>query len=299
MSGAAHPGRRLRDAMSSGTVVAPGAFNALVARAVAAAGFKACYVSGAAASNVAGYPDIGLVTLSEMCRTIGETVQACGLPVIADADTGFGEEESVARTVVEYERLGAAGLHLEDQVFPKRCGHLEGKTLTPAGHMADKVAAAAAAKASPDFIVIARTDARSVNGLEDAIARGNLYRQAGADMVFPEGLESEREFSEFARGCPGLLLANMTEFGKTPQIPASRFAELGYRLVIYPVSLLRLAMAAVTGGLDELRSRGTLESLVGRMQTRQDLYQLLGYRPDRPWSFPGTAREQSSSGSPC
>ncbi len=291
-----HPGRRLRDAMSAGTVIAPGAFNALVARAVAATGFKACYISGAAASNTAGYPDIGLVTLTEMCRTVREVVQACGLPVIADADTGFGEEESVARTVVEYERTGAAALHLEDQVFPKRCGHLEGKTLTPAGHMAEKIAAAAEAKSSPDFLIIARTDARSVNGMEDAIARATLYQQAGADMIFPEGLENEREFAEFAEACPGLLLANMTEFGKTPQIPSARFAELGYQLVIYPVSLMRLAMAAVIGGLKELMANGTLEATVGRMQTREELYELLGYRPGRPWSFPGTMREPAPRG---
>ncbi len=296
MADALHPGRRLRDAMSAGTVIAPGAFNALVARAVAASGFQACYISGAAASNTAGYPDIGLVTLTEMCRTIREVVQACGLPVIADADTGFGEEESVARTVVEYERTGAAALHLEDQVFPKRCGHLEGKTLLPAGHMAEKVAAAAEAKSSPDFLVIARTDARSVNGMEDAIARAILYRQAGADMIFPEGLEDEREFAEFADACPGLLLANMTEFGKTPQVTSTRFAEMGYQLVIYPVSLMRLAMAAVVGGLKELKDRGTLEAVVGRMQTREELYELLGYRPGRPWSFPGTVREPGSDG---
>ena len=211
--------------------------------------------------------------------------------MIADADTGYGEEVSVARAVVEFERAGAAALQLEDQVFPKRCGHLEGKTLTPAGHMAEKVAAAAEARGSPDFVVIARTDARSVSGMEDAIARANLYRQAGADMIFPEGLESEQEFAEFAEACPGLLLANMTEFGRTPQISTARFAELGYQLVIYPVSLLRLAMAAVNAGLQEIKTRGTLEALVDRMQTREELYALLGYRPGRPWSFPGTARE--------
>ncbi|MCH8211550.1 MAG: isocitrate lyase/phosphoenolpyruvate mutase family protein, partial [Planctomycetes bacterium] len=210
--------------MERGTVVAPGAFNALVGRAVARAGFEACYISGGATANVAGVPDIGLISLSEMCRTIREITQATGLPTIVDADTGYGEAESVARTVVEYERAGAAGLHLEDQVFPKRCGHLEGKTLVSIDHMVEKVAAAVSARLSDDFIIIARTDARSVTGMDDAIDRANAYRQAGADMIFPEGLESEDEFAAFAADSPGLLLANMTEFGKTPDISANRFA---------------------------------------------------------------------------
>lgn len=283
-----HPGRRLRDLMARGTVVAPGAFNALVARAVAAAGFDACYISGGATANVAGYPDIGLITLSEMCRTITEATQACGLPVIVDADTGYGEVESVVRTAVDYEQAGAAGLHIEDQVFPKRCGHLEGKTLLPAGDMSEKVAAACAYRASPDFVIIARTDARSVNGMDDAIARANLYREAGADVIFPEGLESEQEFADFAAGSPGLLLANMTEFGKTPQISAVRFGELGYRLVIFPLTMMRVAMGHVVRGLETLRSSGTAEGLLDAMQTRDDLYGLLKYRPGRQWNFPGS-----------
>ncbi len=283
-----HPGRALRDAMADRTVIAPGAFNALVARAVTAAGFEACYISGGATANVAGYPDVGLITLSEMCRTIREVTQACGLPTIVDADTGYGEVESVVRTAVDYERAGAAGMHIEDQVFPKRCGHLEGKSLITAGDMSEKVAAACHYRSSGDFIVIARTDARSVNGMTDAIERANLYREAGADVIFPEGLESEQEFAEFAAGSPGLLLANMTEFGKTPMIPASRFAELGYRLVIYPLTVMRLAMGGVVRGLAELQQRGTAEGLLGDMQTRDELYELLQYRPGRQWNFPQT-----------
>src|SRR5262245_18595711 len=217
-----HPGRMLRDRMSQGLVMCPGAFNALVARAVAEAGFDACYISGGATANVAGFPDIGLITLTEMSRTIREIVDASRLPVIVDADTGYGEVECVVRTVVEYERAGAAGLHIEDQVFPKRCGHLDGKELISAEDMCEKVAAAAKHRLSKDFIITARTDARHVSGagMKDAVARANLYRKAGADMIFPEGLESEAEFAEFAKGSPGLLLANMTEFGKTPDIPA-------------------------------------------------------------------------------
>ncbi len=283
-----HPGRRLRDGMARGTVIAPGAYDALVARAVAAAGFEACYISGGATANVAGYPDIGLITLSEMCRTIRQVTQACGLPTIVDADTGYGEVESVVRTTIEYERAGAAGLHIEDQVFPKRCGHLDGKTLIPAGDMSEKIAAAWGHRRSPDFVIIARTDARSVNGMADAIDRANLYRQAGADVIFPEGLESEQEFTDFAAGSPGLLLANMTEFGKTPQITAARFGELGYRLVIFPLSMMRLAMGHVVRGLQELKRSGTAEGLLDDMQTREALYDLMRYSPGRQWNFPGT-----------
>jgi len=285
---ATHPGQRLRSALERGTVIAPGAFNALVARAVAQAGFEAVYLSGAATANVAGYPDIGLITLTEMTRAIRETVDACKLPVIVDADTGYGEVECVVRTAVEYERAGAAAMHIEDQEFPKRCGHLDGKTLIPAGEMAEKIAAAAEHRISKDFIIIARTDARSVPGagLEEAIARANLYRQAGANMIFPEGLESEPEFATFARGSPGLLLANMTEFGKTPDIPAARFAELGYQLVIYPLSMMRLAMGHVKRGLQSLKAHGTVREVLGEMQTRQELYDLLSYKPGRQWNFP-------------
>ena len=282
-----HPGTQLRKAMSAGTVACPGAFTALVARAVAQTGFKAVYVSGGATANTAGVPDVGLLTLNEVCRTVREVADASNLPVIADADTGYGEAEMAARTVVEYERNGAAGLHLEDQVFPKRCGHLDGKTLVETSHMVEKVEAAVAAKHDPDFIICARTDARSVDGLEAAIERGRAYRDAGADMIFPEGLGSIEEFSSFAEGCPGLLLANMTEFGKTPMLHIDRFAEIGYDLVIYPVTMQRIAMNAVTSALTRLRDEGGAEGLLDDMQTRQELYDLLGYVPGAPWPFPG------------
>ncbi len=288
MSESVHPGRRLRGLMDRGTVIAPGAFNALVARAVAAAQFEACYISGGATANVAGYPDIGLVTLSEMCGTIRQITQACGLPTIVDADTGYGEVESVIRAVVEYDRAGAAAVHIEDQVFPKRCGHLDVQMLIAPGDMAEKVAAACASRPSPDLVVIARTDARSVNGLADAIERANLCREVGADVIFPEGLRSEQEFAEFAAGSPGLLLANMTEFGKTPQITAARFGELGYALVIFPLSMMRVAMGHVVRGLQEIKTSGTVEGLLDSMQTREALYELMGYRPGRQWNFPGT-----------
>ncbi|MCP3906375.1 MAG: methylisocitrate lyase [Planctomycetes bacterium] len=271
--------------MSRGVVVCPGAFNALVGRAVAHAGFEACYISGGATANVAGYPDVGIITLTEMRRTIREIVDASGLPVVVDADTGYGEVESVARTVVEYDDAGAAAMHLEDQVFPKRCGHLAGKTLVETSAMVEKIEAACANRLDEDFVIIARTDARSVVDLDEAIARANAYRAAGADMIFPEGLESEEEFAHVASASPGLLLANMTEFGKTPHITAPRFGELGYDLVIYPLTMMRLAMGHVTRGLAELKTTGTAAGLLDEMQTRSDLYELLDYDPGVPWGF--------------
>lgn len=286
MSTHEHPGARLRRALASGTVQCPGAFNALVARAVAQAGFNAVYISGGATANSAGYPDVGLISLSEMCRTIREVSTASGLPVVADADTGYGEVEMVRRTVTEYARAGAAALHLEDQVFPKRCGHLDGKQLVPVEHMVEKVKAAADNRPDDGFIIIARTDAASVTGLDDAIERSKRYRDAGADMIFPEGLKSVEEFDAFAKSCPGLLLANMTEFGKTPMIDVTTFSDMGYDLVIYPVTMQRVAMAAVTRRLGELASQGGAGGFLDAMQTRTELYDLLGYTPGEEWTFP-------------
>lgn len=282
-----HPGRVLRERMQRSAVMAPGAFDALVARAVGRAGFEAVYISGGATANVAGYPDIGLITLSEMTRTIREISQASGLPTIVDADTGYGEVECVIRTTIEYERAGAAAMHIEDQVFPKRCGHLDGKELISIDAMCDKIAAAARSRLSEDFIIIARTDAAGVSGFEAAVERANAYRAAGADMVFPEGLTSEEQFGEMAQRSPGLLLANMTEFGKTPLITAERFARLGYALIIYPLSMMRLAMGHVVRGLETLRRDGSAAALIDDMQTRAELYELLDYTPGRQWNYPG------------
>lgn len=293
---AAHPGDRLRAAMERGVVAAPGAFNGLVARAVAQAGFDACYVSGGATSVAAGVPDVGLLTLDHFSRVVREVVTGSGLPVVADADTGFGEEEMVRRTVIEYNHAGAAGLHLEDQVFPKRCGHLDGKALIPVEQAASKIAWAA--KASRDcsggsFIVCARTDAKGVEGFDAAVDRAAAYVSAGAEMIFPEGLASEDEFADFATrlrqstaGRRVYLLANMTEFGKTPLVPLERFGEMGYDLVIYPVTTMRVAMGAVTRALATLAERGTVEPFLDEMQTRQELYGLIGYTPGEPWEFP-------------
>jgi len=284
-----------RAAASKTCLMMPGAFNALCALAIRQAGFEAGYISGAATSVCAGVPDVGILTLDHFVRLIREIADASGLPLIADADTGFGESEMVRRTVIEYARAGAAGLHLEDQVFPKRCGHLDGKKLVPLDHAVEKVGAAVRAAQEVDgFIICARTDARGVEGLEAAVARAAAYLEAGADMIFPEGLTSEQEFATFAtslqssagKGRKYHLLANMTEFGKTPLIPAKRFGELGYSCVIFPVSLLRVAMGAVSRALAELRHDGGVPAFIDEMQTREQLYALINYKPGIEWGFP-------------
>ncbi len=302
------PAARLRAAMDAGCTPIPGAFNALCARAIAKAGFPACYISGAATSVCAGVPDVGLLTPEHFARCIREAADASGLPVLADADTGFGEAEMVRRTVIEYSRAGAAGLHIEDQKFPKRCGHLDGKELVPTDHMIEKIQwackAASDSVSGPSaqcpvpsaLLICARTDARGVEGFEAAINRASAYTLAGADMIFPEGLATEGEFAEFARamkriahpvtGKPPYLLANMTEFGKTPMIPLTRFAQLGYSCVIYPVSLLRIAMGAVTRALETLKQDGSVERLLPQMQTRKELYDLIAYTPGSAWEYP-------------
>lgn len=286
--------------MKTRCLAAPGAFNALAARLVARAGFDACYVSGAATSVSTAVPDIGILTLDHFTRVIREICAAAHdaqgpIPVIADADTGFGEAEMVRRTVIEYNHAGAAALHIEDQAFPKRCGHLDGKTLVPIDHAVEKIQWAA--KASRDcsdgrLIICARTDARSVEGMDAAIDRAKAYIQAGAEMIFPEGLESEDEFATFAStlraAAPScLLLANMTEFGKTPIINLQRFDRMGYNLVIYPVTTLRVAMGAVSSALAALKRDGSVASFLDDMQTRQELYDAIGYTPGQPWEIPG------------
>lgn len=271
---------RLRAALRDHPVVMPGAFNALTARAIERAGFEAAYLSGAALANsLLGVPDVGLTTLSEAAWHAARCAAVTTIPIIADADTGFGGPENAARTVQEFERAGLAGLHLEDQEFPKRCGHLAGKRLVPADEFCGKIAAAVAARRDPDFLIIARTDARGVTSYDEAVERGRAYVAAGADMIFPEALESREELARFARDVPVPLLANMTEFGRTPALTVAELSELGYRVVIFPVTLQRIAMKAVTDALHELKSQGTARGLLDRMQTRQELYDLLGYKP--------------------
>jgi methylisocitrate lyase len=271
------PGRRLRDAWSAGPVLLPGAFSPLVARMAERLGFPAVYLSGAALSASAGLPDVGLVTLTEFVEAARAITQATTLPLVCDADTGFGEALNVERTVKLFESAGVAGIHLEDQQLPKRCGHLSGKALVMPEEMAAKLRAAVAARRDPDFVLIARTDARGVNGFADAVRRARLYREAGADAIFPEALETPDEFAAFAREVPGPLLANMTEFGKSELLDAATLAKLGYRLILFPVTTLRVALKAVEAVLTEIRDTGTQRGSLDKMLTRAQLYDLLGY----------------------
>lgn len=271
---------RLRAAIRDHAVVLPGAINALSARLIERCGFEAIYLSGAALANsTLGLPDVGLTTLTEAAAHATRCAAVTSIPIIMDADTGFGGPENAARTVEEFERAGLSGLHLEDQEFPKRCGHLQGKKLVPVDEFCTKIAAAVAARRDPEFLIIARTDARAVTSYDDAVARAHAYLRAGADAIFPEALEDRAEFERFARDVPATLLANVTEFGRTPYLSVSEFAALGYRLVIFPVTLQRIAMKAMEQALRELRASGTQRGLLDQMQTRQELYDLLDYQP--------------------
>jgi methylisocitrate lyase len=272
------PGARLRARLKQGLLVLPGVFNAITALLAEQVGFEALYLSGAGVTNsLLGMPDIALITLTEMAQQARYVARAVRLPVVADADTGYGETLNVVRTVEEFEQAGLAGLHLEDQVAPKRCGHLDGKQVIPAEEMVKKIRAAVRARSDPNFLLIARTDARSINGLEDAIARAQRYLDAGADAIFPESLESREEFEAFARAVSAPLMANMTEFGKTPYLGAQEFAEMGYAMVIFPMTAFRVMMHAAREALHTLKETGTQQGLLDRMQTRKELYELLRY----------------------
>jgi methylisocitrate lyase len=271
------PGRKLRQAWQAGTIAVPGVFNALVARMAERLGFPAVYLSGGALSAGFGVPDVGLIMLSEFAEAARQITQACALPLICDADTGFGETLNVERTVRLLETAGAAGLHLEDQQLPKRCGHLSGKQLIEPQAMAAKIRAAVAARKDHDFVIIARTDARGVNGYEDAVARAKLYLQAGADAIFPEALESREEFARFAKDVPAVLLANMTEFGKSPNLDVAALGELGFRMVLFPLTAFRTAMRSAFDTLRELKESGHQQKSLPKMLTRAELYDLLDY----------------------
>lgn len=285
MNSSAKRSARLRALLDEKCIAMPGAINALSARLIQQMGFDAMYLSGAVLANsVGGVPDTGLMTLTESeahCKSIARVTD---LPIIADADTGYGEAENTARTVQVLEQAGISGIHLEDQVFPKRCGHLQGKELVPAEHFCEKIQAAAQAKVSDDFLLIARTDARGVLGIEETIRRANLYLEAGADAIFPEGLRSAEEFAQVGKAVQGLLLANMTEFGGTPYLSVNEFAAMGYNMVIFPVTLQRAAMKAMQNVLENIKKTGSQAASVEHMQTRQELYDLLGYggKVDKP-----------------
>jgi methylisocitrate lyase len=272
------PGRRLRAAWAAEPLQVPGAFCPLVARMAERLGFRAVYLSGAALSATAGVPDVGLLTLTEFVEAARGLAAATTLPVLCDADTGFGEALNVERAVRQFEAAGVAGIHLEDQQLPKRCGHLSGKQLVSAEEMAAKMRAAAAARRDPDFVLVARTDARGVTGFDDAVRRARMYAAAGADAIFPEALENAAEFAAFAKAlAPVPLLANMTEFGKSEILDFAALAGMGYRLVIYPVTTLRAALRAAQAVLEDIRTKGHQRDRVPQMMTRQELYDLLDY----------------------
>jgi len=275
-----NPGRALRRAMARSCVAMPGAFNAGVARLIERAGFEAVYVSGAGLSNGAGgVPDIGLLGLSEVTQLAGYVARAVEIPAVVDADTGFGGPKDAARAVERLERAGLAGLHIEDQVFPKRCGHLGGKELVPAREMVQKLRAAVRARSNKDFLIIARTDARAVEGFDRAVERARLYLDAGADAIFPEALETAAEFRRFAKEVHSPLMANMTEFGRSPLVSVRQLELMGYRMAIFPMTVFRVAMKAAEKCLGDLKRRGTQRGWLGRMQTRAELYDLLDYDP--------------------
>ena len=274
--------RRLRELLDTQTVVLPGAFNALTAMQIERAGFQALYVSGAGLSATRGLPDIGLLSLTEVVSDAATITKAVTIPAIVDADTGFGPPLAVVRAMNEFEQAGLAGMQIEDQDLPKKCGHLPGKRLVSTSEMVSKIRAASDARRDPDFLIVARTDARAVEGMEAAVRRARTYIDAGADAIFPEALESADEFRAFARqlakeGGKAPLAANMTEFGKTPYLSVSEFEDLGYRLVLFPVTALRMATKAIERMLFELRNRGSQRGLLDQMHTRQQLYDLLRY----------------------
>ena len=252
-----------------------GVFNPLSALIAEQVGFRVLYFSGAAFSASLGIPDIGLFTLDELTTAVRWVTRATSLPLIVDADTGFGEAVNVHRTVRDLEAAGAAAIQIEDQVMPKRCGHLDGKQIVSAEEFIVKIRAAAEARESS--MIIARTDSKAVYGMRDAVRRGKLYLEAGADIIFPEALETAEEFGEYSQLVNATLLANMTEFGKTPYLTVERFGELGYKLVIFPVTSLRIASNAMKSAMAETLTLGTQRNLVGDMQTRAELYELIRY----------------------
>ena len=270
--------KRFREGLASGTIQRfPGAFTPLSTRLVQEKGFEGVYLSGAVMANELGLPDIGLTTLSEVAARAAQTASATDLPVLVDADTGFGEPMNAARTVRALEDAGVAGLHIEDQVNPKRCGHLDGKAVVDQDTAIKRIRAAVDARRDPNFLIMARTDIRAVDGLSATIDRAKALVDAGADAIFPEALTSADEFAAVRAAVDVPLLANMTEFGKGELLTTQQLTDLGINIVIYPVTLLRLAMGAAMRGLDQIRAEGTQAGLLDQMQTRAELYELLDY----------------------
>lgn len=272
------PGRALRNAAATEALQVPGAPFALAGRMIERMGFPACYLSGGAFSaGILGIPDVGLFTLTELVQQTTWLTRSINIPLIVDADTGFGDTANVERTVIELESAGAAAIQLEDQQLPKRCGHLSGKSLISTDAMCAKIKAAVATRADKDTVILVRTDARGVEGADAAVDRAKRYIDAGADWIFPESPRDKPEFERYANELDVPLVANMTEFGKSPLLNYDELSDMGYKIILYPVTMLRVAMRAIEASLAVLEQDGTQESLLDLMQTREELYDLLDY----------------------
>lgn len=271
--------KNFRDQLKSGKLLRfPGSFSPLCSMLIEKKQFEGVYISGSVLSNDLGYPDIGLTTLTEVAQRGRQIARTTSLPTIIDADTGFGEPMSCTRTVQEFIEMGLSGCHIEDQMNPKRCGHLDGKSLLSQDEVVKKLKAAdMGKKLDSNFVLIARTDARATEGLDGAIKRAKAYVDAGADVIFIEALQNEKEFAEFRKAISVPLLANMTEFGKSKLLTTTELANLGYNIVIFPVSTLRLAMKAAERGLDEVIKNGSMDGVLDQMQHRKELYELTHY----------------------
>lgn len=274
------PSRKLRDLLKGDAILqAPGVFLPILARMVERAGFPMVYVSGAGLSNgQLGLPDVGLLSMTEVARMAGQIARVSSLPVLCDADTGYGGPAMIRRAVGEFIQQGVAGIHVEDQVADKRCGHLTGKEVVPVETMVDRIRSAVAGRENGDLVIVARTDARSIEGMDGALVRAAEYVRAGADAVFPEALESIEEFARFAKEMPVPIVANMTEFGKSPLLLLDELRDAGVKVVIYPQTCLRMMMRVAEETLAVVRDHGTQASLVDQMQTRAELYEVLDYR---------------------
>ena len=277
----------LRDNVNSGPsdlrnqmrdfVVSAGVFNGISALIAQRSGFRSAYLSGSGIAGAMGLPDLSVTTLTEVSTEVRRIVSVTKIPLIVDIDTGFGEAINVIRTIREMENAGASAIHMEDQVLPKRCGHLTGKSVITSSDMVKKIRAAVSARKNPDFVIIARTDARSVNGIEDAISRANEYVEAGADAIFSEALESRDEFLKFSREVKAPLMANMTEFGKSPLLSVNELRSIGYKMVIFPLTAFRAVLKNMDSIYRNLYSAGTQRDFMDSIMSRKEFYDIIGY----------------------
>ncbi len=267
----------LRDLLKQKYVMAPGVFNGISAIIAERAGFQAGYLSGSGVAGVMGLPDLSVTTMDEVISDLKKIVSISKLPIIVDVDTGFGETINVIRTVRAMESNGAAAIHIEDQELPKKCGHLPGKKLIPEEEMVKKIIAATEARKNPDFMIIARTDARAVEGFEGAVRRGKLYLEAGADMIFIEALQTRDEFIEYAKQVSPLL-ANMTEFGKSPLLSAKELGEMGYKIIIFPLTAFRASLLTMENIYSELKEKESQTSFIDKLMSRERFYEIIGYK---------------------